>query len=149
MVQSRTAATVLLLLTGLVMPLGELLTLPLLKAFGQSLVASPAPSVFLYSSPLQFELLIVSEQPDEETLIPGTEGFQERISGPLWRKGVYLNAFHHHRDDVLNYAFFGGGELAKDFGIQGTVKRVVLRQWDADDGSENKTVVHDVGDFGS
>ncbi len=140
----RIAATVLVLLTGLVLPLGELRDNAPLKMLGQSLVASAAPSVFLYSDRLQFDLVIESQQPDKEIVIAGNAGIQERISGPFWRKAVYLNAFHHHREDVLNYAFFGGGDLGKDLGIQGTVKRVVLRQWDADVTPLNKTVVYDV-----
>lgn len=129
---SQIAATVVVLLIGLILPFGELLlNVPLLN-LGRSLVASPGPSVFLYNNRLQFDLVITAQQSDEEILIAGNEGFVQRMRGPMYRKIVYLNAFHIGRDDVLEYAFFRGGDLGKDFGVQGTVKQIVVRQGDAD-----------------
>lgn len=125
-------ATAVVLLIGLLLPYGELLLdVPLLR-LGRSMVASPAPSVFLYDNRLQFDLVVTSQQPDDEVVIAGNEGFQQRIRGPFWRRAVYLNAFHLGRADVLEYAFFRGGDLGKDFDVHGTVKQIVVRQWDAD-----------------
>ena len=126
-----------LLALGLVLPLGELfLHVPLLR-LGRALVCSPAPSVFLYSHRLQFDVVITADAPaavaaEAETVIPGTQGFLQQIRGPFWRKAVYLNAFHLGREDVLKYAFFLGGRLGEDFGIAGEIRQVTIRQWDAD-----------------
>lgn len=126
----RTLAGAVLLITGLLSPVGLLFDpSETCSRLGRALIASPAPLVFLYSDHQHFRVKIIPDEPEQEVVISGNIGFMRRISGPLWRKIVYLYAFQHKQREVLEFGFCGGGRLGEDFGITGRVNQVVLEQW--------------------